>query len=87
MTAAAGRMSGVLPNQLSFTSCTMAITHFFVTVSLSSPGNIPKHYDTLLTQMGYFKLPDRREDRSYPRSAKSKPQKYSIKKTNASQLN
>ncbi|MDP4537989.1 IS4 family transposase [Alkalimonas collagenimarina] len=87
MTAAAGKLNSVWPNQLSFTSCSMAITHFFVTVSLSSPGNIPKQYEALLTQMGYFKLPERREDRSYPRWVKPKPKKYPTKKKNASQLN
>jgi hypothetical protein len=65
----------------------MAITHFFVTVSLSSPGNIPKIYNALLTQMGYCLLPPRREDRSYPRWVKPKPKKYPTKKKNASQLN
>lgn len=87
MTAAAGKLGGVLPNQLSFTSCSMAITHFFVTVSLSSPGNIPKAYNALLTKMSFFLLPERREDRSYPRWVKPKPKKYPTKKKNASQLN
>ena len=87
MTAAANKLNDVLPNQLSFTSCAMAITHFFVTVSLSSPGNIPKIYNALLTQMGYCLLPPRREDRSYPRWVKPKPKKYPTKKKNASQLN
>ncbi len=86
-TAAANKLNDVLPNQLSFTSCAMAITHFFVTVSLSSPGNIPKIYNALLTQMGYCLLPPRREDRSYPRWVKPKPKKYPTKKKNASQLN
>lgn len=87
MTAAANKLKGVRPNQLSFTSCSMAITQFFVTLSLTSPGNIPKHYQALLTQMGYFTLPERREDRSYPRWVKAKPKKYPTRKKNASQLN
>lgn len=87
MTAAAKRVDGIWPNQLSFTSCSMAITHFFITVSLSSPGKIPKIYDALLTQMTHFKLPERREDRSYPRSVKPRPRKYPLKTKNASQLN
>lgn len=87
MTAAAKRLNGIWPNQLSFTSCSMAITHFFITVSLSSPGKIPKVYDALLTQMTHFKLPERREDRSYPRWVKPKPWKYPLKRKNASQLN
>lgn len=87
MTAAARRLDSVWPNQLSFTSCSMAITHFFVTVSLSSPGNIPKQYETLLAKMGHFKLPERREDRSYPRWVKPKTRKYPLKRKNASQLN
>ena len=87
MTAAASRLEGVWPNQLSFTSCSMAITQFFAILPLTSPGNIPKHYETLLNQMSYFKLPDRREDRKYPRWIKSKPSKYPTNKKNASQLN
>lgn len=87
MTEAAKKLDSVWPNQLSFTSCAMAITHFFVTASLSSPGNIPKHYKLLLTQMGHFKLPERREDRWYPRWVKPKPKKYPRKIKNASQLN
>lgn len=87
MTAAAKKLDSVWPSQLSFTSCSMAITQFFATLPLTSPGNIPKHYEALLEQMGYFKLPPRREDRSYPRWVKSKPQKYPRNKKNASQLN
>lgn len=87
MTAAAHRLESVWPNQLSFTSCSMAITQFFATLPLTSPGNIPKHYESLLVQMGYFKLPERREERQYPRWVKPKPRKYPTKKKNASQLN
>lgn len=87
MTAAAKKLDSVWPNQLSFTSCSMAITQFFATLPLTSPGNIPKHYESLLEQMSYFKLPPRREDRTYPRWVKPKPRKYPHKKKNASQLN
>ncbi|HCE2680578.1 TPA: transposase [Vibrio parahaemolyticus] len=87
MTAAAKKLDSVWPNQLSFTSCLMAITQFFTTLPLTSPGNIPKHYDALLEQMGYFKLPPIREDRSYPRWVKPKPRKYPRNNKNASQLN
>ena len=87
MTAAASKLDSVWPNQLSFTSCSMAITQFFATLPLTSPGNIPKHYESMLTQMTYFKLPERREDRHYPRWVKAKPNKYPRNKKNASQLN
>ncbi|SJN59980.1 hypothetical protein VR7878_03880 [Vibrio ruber DSM 16370] len=80
MTAAAKKLDSVWPNQLSFTSCSMAITQFFATLPLTSPGNIPKHYESLLEQMSYFKLPPRREDRTYPRWVKPKPRKYPHKK-------
>ncbi|WP_274050210.1 IS4 family transposase [Thalassomonas haliotis] len=87
MTASASRLNSVWPNQLSFTSCSMAITQFFATVPLTSPGNIPKHYESLLNQMTFFKLPERREERKYPRWGKAKPSKYPKNKRNASQLN
>ncbi len=87
MTAASKKLDSVWPNQLSFTSCSMAITQFFATLPLTSPSNIPKHYESLLEQMSYFKLPTRREDRTYPRWVKPKPRKYPHKKKNASQLN
>ena len=87
MSAAARKLGGVLSNQLSFASCAMAITHFFITISLSSPGNLPKIYEALLTKMGYCLLPERREDRSYPRWVKPTPKKYPTKRKNASQLN
>lgn len=87
MTEAASKLDSVLPNQLSFASCSMAVTHFFATIPLTSPGNIPKHYKLLLMQLGYFKLPERREERSYRRWVKPKPSKYPSNKKNASQLN
>jgi len=88
MTAAAARLDSVLPSQLSFASCSMAVTQFFATLPLTSPGNIPKHYEFLLEQMRYFKLPDRRSDRNYRRWVKPKPSKYPHNKNkNASQLN
>ena len=88
MTEAASQLDSVLPNQLSFASCSMAVTQFFATIPLTSPGNIPKHYQLLIEQLGYFKLPQRREDRAYRRWVKPKPSKYpSNKNKNASQLN
>ncbi len=44
-----------------------------------SPGNIPGRVAELEKQAGQFVLPMRRE-RSYPRSMKPRPQKYSVKK-------
>ncbi|MBB1407513.1 IS4 family transposase [Pseudoalteromonas sp. SG44-5] len=88
MTEAASKLDSVLPNQLSFASCSMAVTQYFATIPLTSPGNIPKHYTLLIEQLGYFKLPQRREERSYKRWLKPKPSKYpSNKNKNTSQLN
>lgn len=88
MSAAANKLDSIWPNRLSFTSCSMAVTQFFATIPLTSPGNLPKHYDLLLQQMRYFLLPERREDRNYPRWVKPKPSKYPAnKKRNASHLN
>jgi hypothetical protein len=53
-----------------------------------SSGNIPKHYERLLEQLSYFKLPEKREERRYPRWVKPKPSKYPKNgNKNASQLN
>lgn len=88
MTKAAGLLKGVWPNQLSFSSCSMAVTQFFAITPLTSPGNIPKIYKIMLEKMSLCKLPDRREERRYPRWVKPKPQKYPYNtKNNASQLN
>jgi len=88
MTAAASKLDSVQPNQLSFASCSMAVTQFFATIPLISPGNIPKHYLLLLEQLSYFKLPPKREDRRYRRWVKPKPSKYPANKNkNTSQLN
>lgn len=86
MTEAAQRLS-IWPNQLSFASCSTAIINFFAGIPLTSPGNIPKHYEYLIQQLCFYQLPTRREDRRYPRCVKPKPSKYPSKKKNASQLN
>lgn len=87
MTIAASKVDGILPSQLSFSSCSMAVIQYFSTVSIMSPGNIPIHWNQLLQTLCLFRLPIRREDRKYPRCVKSKPSKYPHKKRNASQLN
>ncbi|WP_257324074.1 hypothetical protein [Pseudoalteromonas rhizosphaerae] len=88
MAEAVSKLDSVLPNQLSFASCSMAVTQIFATIPLTSPGNIPKHYTLLIEQLDYFKLPRRREERSYKRWVKPKPSKYpSNKNKNTSQLN
>ncbi|RYV02748.1 IS4 family transposase [Shewanella sp. OPT22] len=87
MTAAATKLDAIWPNRLSFASCSMAITHFFAVLPLTSPGNIPKAYEALLTQMSCFVLPERREDRKYHRWVKPKPKKYPLNRKNANQLN
>ncbi|WP_257326193.1 hypothetical protein [Pseudoalteromonas rhizosphaerae] len=73
MTEAASKLDSVLPNQLSIASCSMAVTQFFATIPLTSPGNIPKHNTLLIEQLGYFKLPRRREERSYKKWVTPKP--------------
>lgn len=77
----------IWPNQLSFSSCSMAVVQYFSSISIMSPGNIPMHWEHLLKTLVLFKLPPRREDRKYPRWIKPKPSKYPSKKKNASQLN
>lgn len=87
MTTAAREKGDILPNQLSFTSCCMAVTQYFASLPLRSAGNLPKHYKALITTMTYLVLPERREGRSYPRWIKPKKVRYPTKKRNASQLN
>jgi hypothetical protein len=87
MTKATDSLDGVWPNQLSFTSSAMAVTQYFAALPLTSPGNLPKHYEGLLQQISIFILPARREGRSYPRWVKLKPKKYATNRKNASQLN
>lgn len=83
----AAKKEGLWPNQLSFSSCSMAVIQYFSSISIMSPGNIPLHWEHLLNTLVLFKLPVRREDRRYPRVVKPKPSKYPHKKKNASQLN
>ena len=81
------KIGSVQPNQLSFASYSTAVTQFFATISLIYPHYIPRHYTHLLEQQSYFKLPSRREERSYPRGVKLKPSKYPYNRNkNASQL-
>ncbi len=80
----AAKPQGIWPNQLSFSSCSMAVIQYFSSVSIMSPGNIPMHWEHLLKTLALFKLPVRREDRRYPRCIKPKPSKYPNKKKNAS---
>jgi len=83
----AATVTGIWPNQLSFSSSSMAVIQYFSSVSIMSPGNIPIHWQHLLNTLLLFKLPARREDRRYPRWVKPKPSKYPHKKKDASQLN
>ncbi len=85
MTEAAHKQD-IWPNQLSFASCSRAVLVYLKTLPLTSPGNLPKHYEFLIEQLGVYRLPIRREDRVYPRVVKPKPSKYPNKR-NASQLN
>lgn len=83
----AANAEGIWPNQLSFSSSSMAVIQYFSSISIMSPGNIPMHWEHLMKTLTLFKLPPRREDRKYPRWVKPKPSKYPSKKKNASQLN
>ncbi|WP_298683891.1 IS4 family transposase [uncultured Thiothrix sp.] len=88
MMQAAYRLDSIVPSQLSFTSCALAVCTFLLRIPLCHPGNIPKQYEALLTQLGYYVLPLRREDRHYPRCIKHKPSKYpSATNKNANQVN
>ncbi len=53
MTKVAIRLDSVWPNQLSFTSSAMAVTQYFAALPLTSPGNLPKHYEVLLEHLSY----------------------------------
>ena len=86
MTEAASR-KGIWPNQLSFSGCSSAVIAFLITLQLTSPGKLPVIYNSLIDQLGFYKLPARREDRVYPRCIKPKVSRYPHKKKNASQLN
>ena len=81
-------IEGLQPNQLSFTSCSLAIINMLYTMSLNSAGNIPKTIASLHAKAAQYILPPKREDRRYPRVLRYKSAKYPIwKKKNASQLN
>lgn len=81
-------IEGLQPNQLSFTSCSLAIINMLYTMSLNSAGNIPRTIASLHANTAHYILPPKREDRRYPRVLRYKSAKYPIwKKKNASQLN
>ncbi|WP_337075892.1 transposase, partial [Aeromonas veronii] len=68
-------------SQLSFHMASVYLIHELSCMPYLSPGSIPKRVAELDKQAGQFVLPARRE-RSYPRSVKARPQKYSVKKAN-----
>lgn len=44
----AAKTTGIWPNQLSFSSSSMAVIQYFSSISIMSPGNIPVHWEHLL---------------------------------------
>ncbi|WP_294112794.1 transposase, partial [Pseudoalteromonas sp.] len=47
----AATVTGIWPNQLSFSSSSMAVIQYFSSVSIMSPGNIPIHWSYLSFQL------------------------------------
>lgn len=80
MIEAASEMDDVNPNRLSFSHCARHVMVYLTTIPISSPGNLPKHYATLLDTLRMFELPDKVPDRKYPRVVRKKPKKYPYKK-------
>ncbi len=80
MIEAASEMEDVNPNRLSFSHCARHVMVYLTTIPLNSPGNLPKHYATLLDTLRMFELPNKVPDRKYPRIVRKKPQKYPYKK-------
>ena len=78
---------GLKPNQLSFTTCSIAIINLLLSMSLNSAGTIPRKLEDLKAQTRHHILPERRKRRAYPRVVKSNKNTYPIKKRNAGQLN
>lgn len=87
MVKMAKTVPGLKPNQLSFTTCSLAIINLLLSMSLSSAGTIPRKLEDLQVQTRHHILPERRINRAYPRVVKSNKNTYPIKKRNASQLN
>ena len=85
MAKLAATLPGIYPNELSFSSCYWAVVNALCTLSLTSPGTIPRDINRLSEMAYMFVLPHRRE-RCYPRQVRARPSKYPTKK-NASQLN
>ena len=87
MVIMAKTVAGIKPNQLSFTTCSLAIINLLLSMSLNSAGTIPRKLEDLQAQTRHHILPKRRKNRAYPRVVKSNKNIYPIKKRNASQLN
>lgn len=73
----------VEPQRIGFHAAAIAIIDVLRFAPLESAGTLPKRMALLFEQANLFVIPPRRE-RSYPRSVKPRPGKYSIRK-NASQ--
>lgn len=80
MVKMAKTIPGLLPNQLSFTTCALAITQLIYGFWLESAGTIPKRIEHLWEQTVHHVLPGKREHRAYPRCIKPKTSKYPNKK-------
>ncbi|WP_421265144.1 IS4 family transposase [Aeromonas veronii] len=81
MVKMAASLKGYTASQLSFHMASVYLIHELSCMPYLSPRSIPQRVAELDKQAGQFVLPERRE-RSYPRSVKPRPQKYSVKKTN-----
>jgi len=84
MVRMAASLKGYTASQLSFHMASVYLIHELSCLPYISPGNVPAQLVRLEQQAAQFILPGRRE-RSYPRCVKPRPQKYSVKKKNASQ--
>lgn len=71
---------GLESSRLSFSHCARHVMVYLLTIPVSSPGNLPKHYAALMETLRLFVLPDKRPERKYPRVVRKKPSKYPHKK-------
>jgi len=78
-------LKDVHPCQISFNQAAGMIIKELTLLPAVSPGNVPAILNALTDMAPAFVLPWRRE-RVYPRAVKKRPQRYAIRKENASQL-
>lgn len=78
-------LKGIHPNQISFNQAAGMIIKELMLLPAVSPGKVPAVVKALTDMAPAFVLPLRRE-RVYPRAVKKRPQRYALRKENASQL-